>query len=401
MKVYIGQKDLKMLLEQATLFVPRLASLPVLEHVLIRGTRGKKGFHRLIVAATSIEEAIATWLLTDVVEEGEALVEAKPLLEFVKSLPNEDVTLETHTETVTDEQGEHERVTLTVRCGDIESTFPVLHDEFPVPERIEGPRIRVYGDQLQLALRQVVPAASKDPARPTLEGVLFEAEGQSLHLIATDGYRLAHATVDAYDVPEGLDIPKYRWIVPATALAKIEKVLRKQKYDGDIHIQPDFPDDDKKTPRTAFRWAGVSVGVMNIDATFPVWEQIVEPTRENPLRIIASEPDLSRAVKALKTAAKAGNNMIRIRVNGVVEMSASAVEVGERKLTLLAEIFGRHGDEDYAIALNWKYLEDALKALKKQRVLLAFPDNPLRPVLIQPADYLGHFEYIQMPMRTK
>ena len=393
MKVYIGQRDLKMLLEQATLFVPRKASLPVLEHVLIRGTRGKKGFHRLIVAATSIDQAIATWLLTDVVEEGEALVEAKPLLEFVKSLPNEDVTLETHTI--------QDATVLTVRCGDIESTFPVLADDFPVPERIEGPRIRVYGDQLQLALRQVVPAASKDPARPTLEGVLFEVEGQSLHLIATDGYRLAHATIDAYDVPEGLEIPKYTWIVPATALAKVEKILRKQKYDGDILIQPDFPDDDKATPRTAFRWAGVSVGVMNIDATYPKWEQIVEPTRENPLRIIASEPDLSRAVKALKTAAKAGNNMIRIRVNGVVEMSASAVEVGERKMTLPAEIFGQHGDEEYAIALNWRYLEDALKALKKQRVLLAFPDNPLRPVLIQPADYLGHFEYIQMPMRTK
>ena len=41
------------------------------------------------------------------------------------------------------------------------------------------------------ALRQVVPAASRDDARPILTGVLLTAHGGGLRLVATDSYRLA------------------------------------------------------------------------------------------------------------------------------------------------------------------------------------------------------------------
>ena len=395
MKVRIAQKDFQMLLEQAGLFIDRRASLPVLLHVLLRATRGR-GFPRLIATATNLEHSIATWLLTDVEEEGEVLVEAKPLLEFVKSLPKDgEVVLETHTKTVTNEYGEYEEVTLTVRCGGAEMTFRHLHDELPLPDKIRGAKISTFADQFLLALR-VVPFASKDPARPALQGVLFDLEEDTLHLVATDGYRLAHATVPV-QVPEGLEIPKYRWIVPAAALAKVEKILRKQKYDGAIHIQPHFP--EMGVPRTALRWAGVSVVTDTIDSVYPTWEQILQETRNATLHVMADERDLSRAVKALKTAAKEASNVIRVRVNGVLQMSASASEIGETKLTVPADIQGHaSGEEDYIIGLNYRYLQDVLKALKKRQVIMSFlPDNT-RPVHFT-ARNDPNFEYIQMPMR--
>ena len=65
-------------------------------------------------------------------------------------------------------------------------------DEFP---RLGASR-RARGDAstsapFAEALRQVVPAASKDDARPILTGVLLTATPNGLRLVATDSYRLA------------------------------------------------------------------------------------------------------------------------------------------------------------------------------------------------------------------
>lgn len=398
MKARIDKKDFQQMLEQANMFINRHASLPVLLHVVVKATRGK--MPRLLVAATDLEQSIAAWLMTDVEEEGEVLIEARPLLAFVKSLPKDaEVLLETHTKTAKNEYGEYEETFLTVSAGGASMTFRSLPDELPLPKPIRAPHIRVDALQFQLALQRVVFAASKDPSRPTLQGVLFEVDGDTLHLVATDGYRLAHAVLNAH-IPEGLEIPKYRWIVPAHTLANVEKMLRKQKYNGMVVIQPDFPEEG--TPRTAFRWAGVSVATYVIDSQYPKWEAIIEQARKNTnLYVITHEPDLTRAVKALKPAAKAGSNMIRFNVNGVVQMSARAVDVGETVLTVPADIQGHEGEEEeYIIVLNYKYLEDVLKALKKRQVVLGFQPDNTRPVLITPKGD-PHYEYMQMPMRIE
>ena len=67
--------------------------------------------------------------------------------------------------------------------------FPV--DEFPRLADPAGEGVTIDAAQLGGALKQVVPAASGDDARPILTGVLVSAEEGGLRLVATDSYRLA------------------------------------------------------------------------------------------------------------------------------------------------------------------------------------------------------------------
>src|SRR5437868_12749568 len=70
------------------------------------------------------------------------------------------------------------------------------------------------------ALRQVVPAASRDEARPILTGVLMAAEAGGLRLVATDSYRLSVRDLPGTSLlPDGQNVP-----VPSPAPAELARV---------------------------------------------------------------------------------------------------------------------------------------------------------------------------------
>ena len=64
-------------------------------------------------------------------------------------------------------------------------------DEFPRLGEPAGSAVTVDAGPFAEALRQVIPAASRDDARPILTGVLLTATADGVRLVATDSYRLA------------------------------------------------------------------------------------------------------------------------------------------------------------------------------------------------------------------
>src|SRR5690606_24436203 len=65
-------------------------------------------------------------------------------------------------------------------------------DEYPVmPALQDGQTFSINAVKLKKALQQVVFAASSDETRPVLTGVYIHSFEGSLHIVATDSYRLA------------------------------------------------------------------------------------------------------------------------------------------------------------------------------------------------------------------
>src|SRR5204862_7806179 len=76
--------------------------------------------------------------------------------------------------------------------------------DFPRLTEIDRPGVRLDAGGFAEALRQVVPAASRDDARPILTGVLLAASAGGLRLVATDSYRLAVRDLQGVSMlPEG------------------------------------------------------------------------------------------------------------------------------------------------------------------------------------------------------
>src|SRR5581483_2762269 len=100
-------------------------------------------------------------------------------------------------------------------------------EDFPRLPEVAGSGVRMDASALAEALRKVIPAASRDDARPILTGVLLVAEGSGLRLVATDSYRLGVRDLPGESVlaahlsssAEGRHV-----LVPAKALGELQRL---------------------------------------------------------------------------------------------------------------------------------------------------------------------------------
>jgi DNA polymerase-3 subunit beta len=111
--------------------------------------------------------------------------------------------------------------------------------DFPRLPEPEGDSVKVAGNPLSEGLRQVVPAASRDDARPILTGVLIAATADGVRLVTTDSYRLAVRDLPGITLlPEGKTV-----LVGAKGLGELQRLLG----DGDVEV---FRGSSKATSRT-------------------------------------------------------------------------------------------------------------------------------------------------------
>jgi DNA polymerase III sliding clamp (beta) subunit (PCNA family) len=82
-------------------------------------------------------------------------------------------------------------------------------------------RLAVPAAELAAALDAVHFAASTDPELPMLGGVLFDMEGDSLHVVATDRYRMALARAST----TGHGGPRAQVIVPSPLAGAMRALL--------------------------------------------------------------------------------------------------------------------------------------------------------------------------------
>jgi DNA polymerase-3 subunit beta len=245
--------------------------------------------------------------------------------------------------------------------------FPKIADK-----PIEG-GIEVDGDHLIRALGQVGVAASVDDARPTLTGVLFEGEGESLRLVATDSYRLGVRDV------EGVTTQGSK-LVPYRALRELGRAIGV----GPMTIA-------LGEREATFVTAQGRLTVRIIDATFPNYRQLLPEAHTNRLTV-----DKAALLEAVGRAALVAEDHIPVRLamhSGGVELSVIRQEVGEATELLEGEYVG----DDMTIAFNTRYLTDGVNAVDDEKVVIETSD-PLKPGLLLGAEKRD-FQYLLMPVR--
>ncbi|HEX9997212.1 MAG TPA: DNA polymerase III subunit beta, partial [Abditibacterium sp.] len=182
-------------------------TLPILSHILLETQDD-----RLRLTATDLDTAIRCAVPASVVENGSVAVPAASLSDYVSKLPDAPITLE------------FKSGTLQLRCGPSKFKVPnAPGGDFPdVPEVSQGTEICVPASTLKEMLRLSTFAASKDETRGLLTGVLFQARGNVLTLVATDTHRLAW---NQAQIPTTSSVPVSA-VVPAKPLVELERILK-------------------------------------------------------------------------------------------------------------------------------------------------------------------------------
>jgi len=357
-RIRAERDDLADVLARAGRAVGTRSPLPILQGILCEVSGGT-----LTVTGTDNEITVRTHLEVEVTEEGRTVVPAKLAAEAVRKLPPGAVTFGS-------KDGEVE----IIGGGPRFKLREMLVEDFP---KISDPEtdnaVHVDGTQLIKALSQVGTAASTDEARPTLTGVLFEGEGESLRLVATDSYRLGMR-----DVP-GVEIEGSK-LVPYRALRELARTV------GGGPMAVAFGERE-----ASFSTDQGTITARIIDATFPNYRQLLPEAHTNRLTV-----DRAALLEAVGRAALVAEDHIPVRLamhSGGVELSVVRQEVGEATELLEGEYIG----EDMTIAFNTRYLTDGVTAVDDDKVVIETSD-PLKPGLLLGAEKRD-FQYLLMPVR--
>jgi len=330
---------------------------------LLQGVLCEVAGGKLTVTGTDNEVTVRTYLEVEVTEEGRTVIPAKLAAEAVRKLPPGAVTLASN-------DGEVEITGGGPRFQLREMTV----DDYPkiTDKQVEN-GIQVDAGQLIKALGQVGVAASVDDARPTLTGVLFEGEGDSLRLVATDSYRLGVRDVEGVRI-EGSKLVPYR------ALRELGRAIGAGPMTVSLGER-----------EAAFVTDRGRLTVRIIDSTFPNYRQLLPEGHTNRLTV-----DKAAMLEAVGRAALVAEDHIPVRLamhSGGVELSVIRQEVGEATELLEGEYVG----EDMTIAFNTRYLTDGVNAVDDEKIVIETSD-PLKPGLLLGSEKRD-FQYLLMPVR--
>lgn len=363
MKVTVSRKELNDALNIAASASSSRTALPVLSSLRLTADGAS-----LSIVGCDGEMWASVIIAANVEVDGAVCVQQKLLSDIVSALNDGMVTLELVGTQV------------FLRAGMSEWKMLALPaEEFPgIPAMEPTLSLTIAASQIKRAIEGVAFAVSDDTSRPVLTGVLFQYDGDTLTLVATDTHRLAVHRIQKDGL--GSDI---KVTVPAKALRTLKM----------LPVAPDAPltlsfDESRMMVDIGF----AKVVSQLLVGTYPNWERVV-PTETTRLWTV-DRKEFHDNVKRIMILARDNSNRVRFVGEGEkVVISAISQDKGEAKEEV--PIVSQNGEIE--IAFNGRYVIDALEALGGDGVQAEMTESS-KPAILRPTENGAEHFCVVMPM---
>jgi len=353
-------------LQSVSGIVERRHTLPILSNVLLE----KKG-DRLTLLATDIEIQITTSTEGAGGDgDGAVTVGARKLQEILRSLPDT-----TEVSLVLEDKR------LLVRGGKSRFSLQTLPaDDFPRMTVNEGETKQF--SITQKAFRQLISKTQYSMAaqdvRYYLNGLLLLVEGKELRAVATDGHRLAYASVDI-----DTDLPRQEMILPRKTVLELNRLLLDNDDALNITLTPN---------QVRFAFGSVVLVSKLIDGKFPDYERVVPATLKNHMKV-----GRQTLMQAMQRAAILTNEKFRgVRVV-LGENSLKLIAANAEQEEAVEEIEVDYTGDVIDVGFNVGYLLDVLNNIHTEEIQWSFNDANSSALITVPGN--DRFKYVVMPMR--
>jgi DNA polymerase III subunit beta len=327
---------------------------------------------RAELEATDMELGVRVSLETSESSPGQAVIPGRLLLDVVRSLPTDQLSLEYRSA-----QQDVELVAGPSRFH--LRTLPP--EDFPkLPEAPGEGGMTVPASAFVDTIARVARAASRDETRPHLTGVLVTANGRELRMVATDSYRLSVKETQLEDALDG----SLEANVPARTLQELGRIAGGGTSEtiaiAALENQVVFTVDD------------VVLSSRLVEGRFPNYQQLLPESYDHELRV--NREELLEVVRRVGLLAQK-NAPLRLRfAEGALDVSAQTPDVGEASESLPVPFAG----EPLEIGFNPEFFREGLESAESEELILKLI-SPLRPGLIQSGDEGSGFIYLVMPIR--
>ncbi len=353
--------------------VERKTTIPILSNYLFEAAGDK-----LSLTATDLDLSLRTSCNAKVKKEGACTIPARKLHDYVKLLPDADITirlLENHW--------------VSIRCGRsntkmvgmAKSNFPGL----PVFPSVGA--IKIPAAVLRSMIAKTGFAIASEESRYTLNGALMVLKPESITMVATDGHRLAHIERGGEKF-EGVS-GEMKTLIPKKAMDELKSLLDSHGESAAETI--DFAKDESTL---FFRVGPRLLTSRQLTGQFPNYEAVLPKDISKSIALHGEE--LGAAIARVAQFADERSRAVKLRLEkGELKISASSTETGDSEDSLEVAYDG----EPIQIGFNAQYLIDFIKATGSCDVKLELKDaqsaGQLRPA--ESEDY--KYRYIVMPMR--
>jgi DNA polymerase-3 subunit beta len=349
--------------------VERKTTIPILSNYLFEAAGDK-----LSLTATDLDLSLRTSCNAKVKKEGACTIPARKLHDYVKLLPDADITiklLENHW--------------VSIRCGRSNTKMVgMAKSNFPgLPVFPSAGAIKIPAAVLRSMIAKTSFAIASEESRYTLNGALMVLKPESITMVATDGHRLAHVerTGEKFEGVSG----EMKTLIPKKAMDELKSLL-----DSDVETI-DFAKDDSTL---FFRIGPRLLTSRQLTGQFPNYEAVLPKDISKSITLDGEE--LGAAIARVAQFADERSRAVKIRLEkGELKLSASSTETGDSEDSIEVVYNG----EPMSIGFNAQYLMDFIKAAGSSSVKLELKDaqsaGQLRPA--EAEDY--KYRYIVMPMR--
>ena len=349
--------------------VERKTTIPILSNYLFEATADK-----LSLTATDLDLSLRTSCNAKVKKEGSCTIPARKLYDYVKLLPDADITiklLENHW--------------VSIRCGRSNTKMVgMARSNFPtLPVFPSAGVVKIPAQVLRSMIAKTGFAIASEESRYTLNGALMVLKPESITMVATDGHRLAHVerSGEKFDGVSG----EMKTLVPKKAMDELKSLL-----DSDVETI-DFAKDESTL---FFRVGARLLTSRQLTGQFPNYEAVLPKDINKSILIRGDE--FGAAISRVAQFADERSRAVRVRLEkDELKLSASSTEAGESEDSIEVAYNG----DAMSIGFNAQYLLDFIKAVASSEIKLELKDaqsaGQLRPA--ESEDY--KYRYIVMPMR--
>src|SRR5256885_3579140 len=309
MEITVSKADLLRELTATQGVVERKTTIPILSNFLFEAAGDK-----LSITATDLDLSLRTAAPAKVKTEGSCPIPARKLYDYVKLLPEGDISIKTM-----ENHWVETRIggSNTKMVGMARANYPQL-PVFPTAGVIKLP-----STILRTLIAKTIFAISNEESRYTLNGALMVLKPESIVMVATDGHRLAHienSTAKFAGVSGEL-----KTLVPKKAMAEINTLLQGID-DANIEFAKD-------ASTLFFRIGTRLLTSRQLTGQFPNYEAVLP--RDNNKSVTVKTEDLSGALQRVAQFADERSGAIRMKLEkNEIKVSSSSTETGESEDSL-------------------------------------------------------------------
>ena len=355
MKLIISSSELLKGVMAVAKAIPAKSALPILENFLF----DLKG-NMLEITASDTELTLRTQLeVENNVEEGRIAVPAKHMMDLLKELPDQPLTISTTSDS-----------SFVCSWASGESTLPYFPAEdypeitgtdetavtlqFPAQSLIEGISSTIY-------------ATADDEIRPAMNGILFDIDVASTTLVASDSHKLICYTTADVKASE-----KASFILHKKPAAILKAIIGKEAEVVDITF-------DSKN--ATFTFAQTMVICRLVVGKYPKYRDVIPQNNSNILKI--NRMQMLNTVRRVSVCANKASNHIKLDLQpGSLEISAQDLGFS---IAAYEKMQCQYDGEPLTIGFKSPFIIEILSNMNCGEIVMKFLDSK-RAALVVPAE---------------